>query len=1652
MDLRERLVNLVKSRRKPHPGQTSLFGQQELPMKPKPKRPKPPAGFMPVKGSKKGGYFKMQGGKRVYWYPDTGHAAGSHEAPTMSEEKIAVQDEWATKFEEKAAAVRASGGSETTARAYLKAAKMARDGNIPAARRWAESVDNAQRHEAPSGVHGAFMSLKPGQAVTIRSGGLILNGAMVTNAHHNIGGERDYTGAPVQIKMGEKVYWVQSDGKGGVILKDPLSAKTRKVDSIKAVAAPPKPEFLGPGFQQDPGDPRGGWSKTYPGGDIAYEHSPKVFEGKPPTEIERKKMYAAQALMLFEEEASIALAEGRGVRYSLDKLPPRERAYAEKLIAAHKELGIDSPREKARWRSLSFAYEKFADPEKGYLPKEHWAKEEAWLAPDPQAAPPKPMTIGELGPRAVTGQALIQPGLWASTSLRTSRQGIENEANLAAKYLDAAHKVLFDHHTPENDAEAKIVNRAANAAVDASGDARVLASKAKGTGGPIGMNLSELVRSWAPKIQRAFDLIERAKRAAEPETRRLYASWNSAAKASLERAGEHRDGTLANEAWKEAAHKQQYLADHYGSGSADSAQRLDAEAELARKNAEREQTKADKRRARAKSKAKKSLGERIHDKLEKAAPNLSGALPKGGKPIPKGAKFGAGGAAKPKPSGPVQGSVVKPPAGFTPIPHSKKGGYHKQIGGGKYIYWYPGQGIVNDKHEADAESTPHQEATAKHVMDQIAALEKKGKVSKEELEHTQTAIRNAWPKGPQDVPRHIMDHYHKLQSMVTGEAAAEGEQPAGKEGKDLPEVKVKRPGKPPASVKELEAEKDAAAKDRATKKEAAAQKKDEKRKAARAKVLTDYKKVPENFNKMPKMERAKLTANWDQVKEDLDAKYSRADYMAHPDMAQAITEHIDELAELGHIVPANTGRAKGMILTQLKYGEQAGIKKEQLAAILEENVRKLAHQEVESVKRTLGDHGVRHLEVNAHQANRIFDQLEAAGIKVSAMDRFMSGQVMIDHDMGYTIPVIAKGGFKIKDNYHPQASAVLAKQQAAKYKKVFGAKAFKEYLRHVETHSGSNVDWKKDPVGSAVRLADNTHLFADKLPEVLFDTNAGVEVLTKIKLADQVVPKSLETVDDKGNPKKERTPEEKAEFKALIGGIKDQLAQAIKTRKDLPESTKKLLANAVNEIGALTPKFLVSRLAGREPQFQYDKASGDMKVNIEQSPAREAIGQIFGDDETDKQFVKMLEDFGTAPDKAFGKAPPPQAQVRVGSEGNGIDFAWTAPKGEHPTERRYAKVMKDTKARLNEIQAMKGGARKAAIKKFFGAELAKAMEAVVNAWALADGLEELEKSAMSAMAARTGRVRPSGAYKPSMEAPKMGIKDRISSAMGRHPGGAGWSKVPGGKKGGYRKMVGGKWVYWYPGMGSQGGSEKQAEAHQAKQKAKKEIAQHEKKADKWQKKYSKRLDQGRHQDAKAALEQRHHHSTQAERLRAQHGVEKALEEDETMKPDKGEDKLSKPTETAKSVLVNRCQVHLGPDEALAKSIEDGDLGIGTVPRHASSKSGRRLSKAVGGEGVTERGGDQREATARAQQDDQVVRMDPAGNCGNGGLPDWFSDAQKTQEPMVRAPAVMSKAQEPPTRVIDDSDPYTRRLHRADPRDAAQADISFLFNRDAKRTE
>lgn len=456
---------------------------------------------------------------------------------------------------------------------------------------------------------------------------------------------------------------------------------------------------------------------------------------------------------------------------------------------------------------------------------------------------------------------------------------------------------------------------------------------------------------------------------------------------------------------------------------------------------------------------------------------------------------------------------------------------------------------------------------------------------------------------------------------------------------------------------------------------------------------------PKAFNGKTKMDRAEQTADWSVVKKEMDTRFPPREYDAtsHASALSDARAHMAELAQAGWVGKANLPHGHAILDTLSKHLEAAGASPEDAAEILETATRKLTHQEIEATRRTLGDHGFRHLARNVKQLDAVFDALHAGGKEISPKQRAAGTLAMVTHDLGYAIPAIARGGFKVSDNYHPQASFVLWRQETKAndvYNRVLGPDLVKTIGAMVVNHSGSYIDWEHKPMGTAMRLADNTHLFADKMPEILFDRPGAMELFVKLHLAQKVG--------------------------ADVAPLKAALAKHIEGRDDISPPQKTALLQAAKEIGGMTAKFLVSRLAGRDISLKYDGASKTMTASMEQSPLREAIGRTFGNDHKDKQFVKMLEDFGHSPEGILEGTPPPSATLQ-GKGGSSIKMQWTPPSSK-PTamEAQYKATMRRVSREWQAVQATPEGKQRDAATRGFWSKLAKAARLMIRAGAPPD--------------------------------------------------------------------------------------------------------------------------------------------------------------------------------------------------------------------------------------------------------------------------------------------------------------------------------------------
>lgn len=433
------------------------------------------------------------------------------------------------------------------------------------------------------------------------------------------------------------------------------------------------------------------------------------------------------------------------------------------------------------------------------------------------------------------------------------------------------------------------------------------------------------------------------------------------------------------------------------------------------------------------------------------------------------------------------------------------------------------------------------------------------------------------------------------------------------------------------------------------------------------------------FNELSKEERARRAADWSVVRREIDARFGWRGYNTASalEATNDAGRHLRSLAHQGWIAEGNLELADELILGLGHQLDALDVDGAAAAHVLEDTVRKLAHQEYESIRRTLGDHGIRHLTHNVRHTTQILDKVGHEDPR----ERLAAMLVQINHDLGYTIPAIARGGFKVRDNFHPQASAVLWAQQLAEDEvlaEVVGSDLGARMKDWIADHSGTGVDWTDDPVGSAVRVADNTHLFADKMPEALFGRPGALEAMIKIAIAVEA---------------------------NLTDEALDPLKAALDHHtSDLPEPQRSAMRQAISEVSGLTPKFLASRLAGRDPSYSFDRGSRTLTVDVEQSPLRRSIGRLFGPDRADQQFHKLLSDYGVPKDQQAD-------EVTLGGDKGRLTLRWSPPKGQpNQMEQAYQATARRVNREWRRVAALPAGReRDRARARFFG-KLAKAAD------------------------------------------------------------------------------------------------------------------------------------------------------------------------------------------------------------------------------------------------------------------------------------------------------------------------------------------------------
>jgi len=280
-------------------------------------------------------------------------------------------------------------------------------------------------------------------------------------------------------------------------------------------------------------------------------------------------------------------------------------------------------------------------------------------------------------------------------------------------------------------------------------------------------------------------------------------------------------------------------------------------------------------------------------------------------------------------------------------------------------------------------------------------------------------------------------------------------------------------------------------------------------------------------------------------------------------------------------------------------GSLKGVNAKDLDALGLDSVRKLIHQEVESNRQAFTDHGIRHIEGDTSRALKI---AEALNPKMTGKEALMVNFAMVNHDVGYTVPLIRAGGLRgvmiTKD--HPEFSEKIAKQQESQWNqdKIFSKDEYNKITDAIRTHDSTDI--KGGNFLTAVRVSDNLSLFnEEKLPSMFKHVSGGDGILVQMG-------KAAKNDDKKG-------------FEALRDYLHGKIDKA-----NLNENLKRDLKAATKEISYVTPKFTLGVLAGYVSGV---KKSGDkVDITIKHNAYDAKMQKIF--DMGQKQVKKFLSDYG----------------------------------------------------------------------------------------------------------------------------------------------------------------------------------------------------------------------------------------------------------------------------------------------------------------------------------------------------------------------------------------------------------------------------------------
>lgn len=324
---------------------------------------------------------------------------------------------------------------------------------------------------------------------------------------------------------------------------------------------------------------------------------------------------------------------------------------------------------------------------------------------------------------------------------------------------------------------------------------------------------------------------------------------------------------------------------------------------------------------------------------------------------------------------------------------------------------------------------------------------------------------------------------------------------------------------------------------------------------------------------------------------------ARMDELLGPD--RPFTNLQDYVASYADVLPAENQKLIIAFMDNVHTDARAaGMGAEDALHMQHALTRMVIAQDYEAASRTLGDHGIHHLNGDVTMAKEILGVLPS-NVNTPG-NRLLMSVVAATHDMGYMTPPSRN----FLDLDHPRwGQQYFNAHMGPILEKYMGKDWVTLASTMIGAHDSPSLEWESHPERSAFSLSDNLALFhKEKMPPMLRHVPENINVLVKL-----------------------------ADGKVDVASAKELMRANIEKAAYLSPKLKAAFGHAVGEVSGVLPKFTLGMVGAHYKGVTWNKADNAVEVHMERGAANEGLAKVL--DLGQRQFKKFAETYHSSADE-----------------------------------------------------------------------------------------------------------------------------------------------------------------------------------------------------------------------------------------------------------------------------------------------------------------------------------------------------------------------------------------------------------------------------------